>query len=169
MPRLTGMLAVLLLASCAAAGPAQYGPAGEDGFGYSEQKIEDGRYRIAYGGSGGMPPEMVEDYAYRRAAEIALAGGYDWFRIVGRSLSGEERGGVSLGGGVGSGSYGRRSGVSVGVGGNFGRVGAQEYYTARIEVLLGEGEKPADGEVYDARSVLDSIEGSAPNYGLEDE
>lgn len=146
-----------LLAACAAAGPAAYGPSEDGRFGYDETRIEADRYRIVYRGSGGMPPEMVEDYALRRAAELALANGYDWFRVVGRDLAHEERGGASIGVGFGTGSYGRRGGASVGVGGNVGRVGANDYFTARIEVLMGSGEKPGDEAVYDAASVLDSI------------
>lgn len=153
-----------LFAACAAVGPAEYGPADEKGFGYDEQKIEDDRYRITYRGSGGMPPGLVEDFALRRAAELARAGNYDWFRVIGRTIDGEERGGVSVGTGFGTGSYGRRSSVGVGVGADLGRVGAQEYYTARLEVILGAGEKPEDSEVYDAQSVLDALAGPEPYY-----
>ncbi len=148
-----------LLAACAAAGPVAYGPAGVDKFGYSETKIEDDRYRIVYRGSGGMPPEIVEDYALRRAAELALTSGYDWFRVVSRDISHEERGGVSIGAGFGTGSYGRRSGTSVGVGGNVGNVGASDYFTVRMEVIMGEGDAPDDGGAYDAASVIDSFVG----------
>ena len=76
-------------------------------------------------------------------------------------MSREQRGGVSLGAGVGTGSYGRRSSVGVGVGGDFGRVGAQDFFTARLEVLMGEGEAPDDEAVYDAASLLASIAPSA--------
>jgi predicted small lipoprotein YifL len=155
-------VAMLALAACAATGPAAYGPADVNGFGYSEQKIEDDRYRISYQGSGGMPPSLVEDYALRRAAELTLEAGFDWFRVSGRDLSGEERGGVSVGTGFGTSSYGRRSSVGVGVGADLGRVGAQEFFTARMEVLMGSGAAPEDGEVYDARSVLESLTGPAP-------
>ncbi len=144
-----------LLAACAATGPAQYGPSGASNFGYSSTKIEADRYRIVYRGSGGMPPEMVEDYALRRAAELALANGYDWFRVASRDMAQEERGGVSIGAGFGSGSYGRHGGGSVGVGGNVGRVGAQDYFTVRMEVIMGKGEAPDDGGAYDALSVID--------------
>lgn len=145
------------LAACAAAGPLAYGSADGKGFGYADQKIEDDRYRVTYRGSGGMPPEQVEDYALRRSAEIALQNGYDWFRVTGRSLEGEERGGVSVGTGFGTSSYGRRSGVGVGVGADLGRIGSQDYYTSRSEVIYGTGDAPDDGEVYDAQSVLESI------------
>lgn len=147
----------LCLAACAATGPTTYGAADAKGFGYEETRIENDRYRVMYRGSGGMPPELVEDYALLRAAELALANGYDWFRVVARDLSGEERGGVSVGAGFGTGSYGRRSSVGVGVGGDLGRVGAQAFYTARLEVLFGSGEKPEDGGAYDAASLTGAI------------
>lgn len=151
----------LAAAACAATGPAAYGPADERGFGYEDTRIESDRYRVVYRGSGGMPPEQVDDYALLRAAELTLANGYDWFRVAARNMSREQRGGVSLGAGVGTGSYGRRSSVGVGVGGDFGRVGAQDFFTARLEVLMGEGEAPDDEAVYDAASLLASIAPSA--------
>lgn len=149
--------ASVCLVACAATGPAAYGPADAKGFGYEETRIENDRYRVVYGGSGGMPPELVEDYALRRAAELALDNGYDWFRVVGRDISGEERGGVSVGAGFGTGSYGRRSSVGVGVGGDLGRIGAQAFYTARLEVLFGSGEEPEDGDVYNAASIASAV------------
>ena len=166
--RLIALPVMFLIAACATVGPAEYGPADEDGFGYAEQKIEDDRYRVIYRGSGGMPPELVEDYALRRASELALENGYDWFRVAGRALEGEERGGVSVGTGFGTSSYGRRSSVGVGVGADLGRVGSRDFFTARMEVTFGRGEKPEDGEVYDARDVAQSIGGPAP-YRFEDE
>ena len=152
------IFAAAILTACAATGPVGYGAAQGDDFGYSESRIEDGRYRIVYRGSGGMPPEVVDDYALRRAAELTLQDGYDWFRIISGSMDHDERGGVSLGAGFGTGSYGRRGGTSVGVGGNFGQVGAQDFFTARIEVLMGKGETP-DSDAYDAASIAASLGG----------
>ena len=144
----------LTLAACAATGPAAYGPAEKGRFGYADTRIETGRYRITYDGSAGMSPDLVEQLALRRAAELTLSDGFDWFRIVNREIIGDERGGVSVGGGVGSGSFGRRSSVGVGVGGNFGTVGAQRYYTARLEILMGKDTTPEDPAIYDARDIL---------------
>ncbi|WDI31680.1 hypothetical protein PUV54_00570 [Hyphococcus flavus] len=151
------LTAILFVSGCATVGPAAYGPADSDGFGYEETRIESDRYRIVYRGSGGMSPELVEDYALLRAAELALANGYDWFRIVGRDVAGEQRGGVGVGAGFGSGSYGRRGGVGVGVGGNLGTIGGRDYFTVRMEVLMGEGAPPEDGQYYDARGIADTI------------
>jgi hypothetical protein len=151
--------AALAAAGCATAVGTPYGPADSKGFGYAETRIEADRYRIVFAGDGATPATVVEDYALLRAAELAVANGYDWFRVVSRSLDESKRGGVGLGAGVGTGSYGRRSGVSVGVGGDLGTVGARKFYTSRLEVLFGKGDKPADAgpDVYDARSVINAV------------
>ena len=160
MKRLTILAIAALLSACAAVGPTAYGPADQKGFGYEETRIENDRYRITYRGSGGMLPEKVEDYAMLRAGELALQNGFSWFRVVSRNMTRDQRGGVSLGAGVGSGSYGRRSSVGVGVGGNFGKIGARDYFTIRMDVLMGAGDPPADDDVYDAASIVDAL--SAP-------
>lgn len=152
--RLSPLIAALALAACATAVGTTYAPAGKGGYGYSDTRIEEGRYRITFAGDGATTPDAVEDYALLRAAELALAGGYDWFRVVGRSMDEQEKGGVGIGAGFGGG--GRN--VGGGVGGNLGKVGARKFYTARLEVIFGKGEKPADAQgVYDARSLADSI------------
>lgn len=153
--RVACTLAMLaLLAACATAVGTAYAPAGKNGYGYADTRIEESRYRITFAGDGATPADAVEDYALLRAAELALAGGYDWFRVVGRSIDEKEKGGVGIGAGLGGG--GRN--VGVGVGGNLGTVGARKFYTARLEVIFGKGEKPADAQgVYDARSLADSI------------
>lgn len=161
MKPLISLLAAFALVACAAVGPTAYGPADEKGFGYQETRIEEDRYRIVYRGSGGMPPEQVDNYALRRAAELTLANGFDWFRIAVRDITRERRGGVSLGAGVGTGSYGRRSSVGVGVGGDFGKIGAQDYFTARLEVVMGRGDAPEGDDVYDATSIVGSITGAS--------
>ncbi|MEO1150704.1 MAG: hypothetical protein AAFW83_06895 [Pseudomonadota bacterium] len=151
-----GVLALLTfgLSACAASGPAAYGPAEKGRFGYSEVPLETGRYRVTYAGSARMTPDQVEQLALRRAAELTITDGFDWFRVVTRDINGDERGGVSVGGGVGSGRIGRRSSVGVGVGGNLGTVGAQRYFTVRLEILMGRDSPPDDPEIYDARDVL---------------
>ena len=145
-----------MIAGCASEGPTGYQAAGDGRFGYTETRIEDGRFRITYRGSGGMSIERVEQLALRRAAELTQTEGLEWFRVVSQEVSGEDRGGVSVGGGVGTGSYGRRSGVGVGIGGDFGRVGSSRYFTARLEILMGSGPRPDDPAVYRAGSVLEN-------------
>lgn len=148
--------ALLLLGACATAIGTSYAPADAKRYGYSEQRVEGDRFRITFRGDGATPPEVVEDYALLRAAELAVESGYNWFRIVGRSLDAQDKGGVGIGAGVGTGSVGRSSAV-VGVGGNLGTIGARRFFTARLEVLMGKGERPEGEDVYDARSVIQSI------------
>ncbi len=154
------LTAIFALTACASSGPVGYGPANGGKFGYTDTQIEKGRFRVVYRGSGGTPPETVESLALQRAAELTLDEGYDWFNVVDRSIDGEERGGVSLGAGVGSGRIGRRSGVGIGVGGDLGTIGARAFYTARLEVLMGNNPQPDEENMYDARSVLSSISGA---------
>lgn len=157
MKRLMILATAVALGACAAVGPTAYGPADQKGFGYEETRIEEDRYRITYRGSGGMLPEQVEDYAMLRAGELALQNGYEWFRVIARDMTRDQRGGVTLGAGVGTGSYGRRSSVGVGVGGNFGKIGARDFFTVRLEVLMGAGEAPDEDQIYDASSIVGAI------------
>ena len=136
-----------LLAACATS-PA-YGPADGSGFGYKDTRIENDRYRVSYRGG---DQAGAEDGALRRAAELAVAQGADWFTVVSRSTEGEmRRSGPSIG--IGGGTGGRRGGVGLGVqvplGGGSG--GAR---TVLLEVLIGSGPRPDGPQTYDARSVL---------------
>lgn len=145
------------LAACTASGPSMYSAADKSGFGYHETRIESDRYQITYRGSAGMQPDVVNKYALRRAAELCLTDGYDWFRVASRNISTDRRGGVNLGVGVGTSSYGRHTGVGVGVGGDLGRVGAHDYVTVAIEILMGHGKAPEGSDVYVASAVLQSM------------
>jgi hypothetical protein len=150
--RLSTCAALALAVSLAAcATPTVYGPAGGgQAVGFSEYRIETGRYRVTFQGGPGAPPEQVSDYALRRAAEVALRDGYDWFRVVDRigERTGSRGGGTTIGIGGGTGGY--RSGVGVGVGTSFDLSGGPAYRQT-LEVLAGKGPKPEGA--YDARQV----------------
>ncbi len=82
--RLLSIVAVLSLAACATT-PTVYQPATGPGvLGYVETPIEHDRWRVSFRGAGGTDIGRVGDLALRRAAELTLAKGYDWFRVVGR-------------------------------------------------------------------------------------
>jgi hypothetical protein len=149
-------LAALSVAACATA-PTVYQPAaGPNAIGYSEYRIEPGRFRVTFQGGVGAPPEQVMDYAIVRAAELTIAEGFDWFRVSDRFL--RDTGGgaapprISLG--IGGMDFGRHSSVGVGVGTGFD-LGGPTYgaSAATIEVFMGRGPKPAGADVYDARAV----------------
>ncbi len=71
----------LLMAACATSTP--YGPAtGSRGYGFSEQQIEQGRYRITFRGNSSTARETVENSLLYRAAELTVQNGYDYFVVV---------------------------------------------------------------------------------------
>lgn len=152
MKRLIIAAAALSLAACATA-PTLYQPAaGPQAVGYSEYRIEPGRYRVTFQGGPGAPPQQVMDYALVRAADLAIRDGYDWFRVADRFTEGRPDRGPRVGVGVGGGDFGYRSGVSVGVGTTFNLGGGPSLATT-IEVVMGRGERPRGDDVYDARAL----------------
>ena len=152
------ILAALALTACATPQPTLYQPAaGPQAVGYSEYRIEPGRYRITFRGGPGAPPEQVLDYSLLRAADLALADGYDWFRVSERFLSGPgPNRGPRVSVGVGGGNFGWRSGVAGSVGTSF-NLGGGPQIASTLEVVMGKGPRPPGGDVYDARGVRSSI------------
>ncbi len=162
MRRLTMIIALCAALGACATAPTVYGPAPRaQGVGFSEMRIEPGRYRVTFRGGPGAPIAQVSDYALLRAADLTLADGYDWFRVVDRYVaqSGADSGPrVSVGAGGGSGGY--SSGVGLGVGTSF-NLGGGPALTQTIEVIMGRGAPPASaaGQVYNAADVRRTIGG----------
>ena len=151
--------AALVLAGCASLAP--YGPQMRPGGqGFVEQRIEADRFRVTYNGVGAPGP--VADLALRRAAELTLAQGGDWFEVTQRYIDGrpDSAGGVrpSVSIGAGSGRYGGWSSSGVGVGVGLDLSGPQPTATT-LEILIGRGPRPDRREAYDAREVLRALGG----------
>ncbi|WP_426011980.1 CC0125/CC1285 family lipoprotein [Caulobacter sp. DWR2-3-1b2] len=146
-----------VLTGCASS-PTLYGPqTAPQAAGYSEYRLEAGRYRVTFKGNPGAPVNQVSDYALLRAAELALRDGYDWFRVADRMTQQTGSGGnsaISIGGG--SGSYGRRSGVGVGLGTSF-NLGPGPAVSSSMEVVFGKGQRPRDADTYDARDIVRTV------------
>lgn len=152
---IAGLLASGAVA-CTTAKP--YGPASSaSSQGFSVQPIESNRYRVSYTA---LSPEQARQYALRRAAEVTLENGGDWFRVVrgftDASRSGGSRSSVSVGGSSSTGTY---SGVGVGVGIGIPIGSGSEKITESLEIVSGTGPKPDGVDVYDANSVLINIAG----------
>lgn len=147
------LAACLALAACST--PTVYGPrAGPSASGFAEMRIETDRYRVSYQGGNGAGPDQVADYALLRAAEIAVAQGYDWFRVVEQFTQGVGGGGPQLSVGGGSASFGGRSAVGLGLGTSFDLSGGPKL-TRNLEIKLGKGARP--GDAYDAADVIRTI------------
>ena len=156
---LPAVFAALALTACATPQPTLYqAAAGPQAVGYSEYRIEPGRYRITFRGGPGAPPERVSDYALLRAADLTLADGYDWFRVSDRFMAGEPDRAPRLSLGLGGGNGGYRSSVGVGLGTSFS-LGGGPSVASTLEVVMGKGPKPQGADVYDARGVRGSIGG----------
>ncbi|CAN5526268.1 hypothetical protein BH10PSE4_BH10PSE4_36430 [soil metagenome] len=146
-----------LLTGCATS-PTLYAPqAAPRAAGYSEYRLEAGRYRVTFQGNPGAPVNQVSDYALLRAAELTLRDGYDWFRVADRVTQQTGSGGnssISIGGG--SGGYGRRSAVGVGLGTSF-NLGPGPALSSSMEVVFGKGQRPRDADTYDARDIVRTV------------
>ena len=100
----------------------------------------------------------MEDYLLYRAAELTVQTGHDWFEVVDRNTVQEYSGyGGSPEMGVGVGSGG-----DFGVGLSFpvlGGGGGSGSYTASMDVLVHDGEKPQENaNAYDAFSVISRLQ-----------
>lgn len=81
---------VLSLAACAGPSSDLYRPADSPGgFGYSEVRLDEDRYRVSFTGNGALDDEAVKELALLRASELTREEGYDWFRVV--AVETEER------------------------------------------------------------------------------
>jgi hypothetical protein len=176
--------ALALLGACATATPYQ-AAIDSSSRGYSEQQIENNRFRVQFAGNSLTDRKTVETYLLYRAAELTKLNGYDHFRVVHRDTDAKSRM-VPIGGGPYSPFYdhfyldyyyyGPRSA--------YYRTrpyaydpfwprwgyydpywGGAEYrestrYIASAEILMGKGPKPDDAAYFDADQVIMNLSGS---------
>lgn len=152
---LVSAAALALLAGCASSVPYQAADR-SGGFGYAEQQIESDRYTLTYRDRDGAGARAQ---ALRRAAELTLEAGADWFQVVSAYEDVERSGGggssVSIGGSGGNGRSG--TGVGVGIGLGFPLGGGSSPTTQGLEIITGSGDAPEGGNVYMARDVLANL------------
>lgn len=155
---ITAIAGLMALGACATSVP--YGPAeSSTAKGYSVQPIENNRFRITYRDN---TMELARSRALRRAAELTLEQGDDWFQIINAySDTGELAGGggtsVSIGGSSSSGGY---SGVGVGLGIALPLGGGSGPVEHVMEIITAPGAKPDDPNAYSASDVLANLGGA---------
>ncbi len=166
-----GAVALCLLAACVSATP--YGPASQGGgYGFSDQRIEENRFRITFRGNSSTPREVVENSLLYRAAELTVEQGYDYFIVVENDTEVKKS---YSGGTTYPAFYGRygynypfhRSFYSFpyyAYGFGWGGYGGDNYvreftrYSAVAFVSMHEGEKPQDKpNAFDAREVKTNL------------
>jgi hypothetical protein len=78
--RCIALVALMLgMGGCVSTTP--YQPSGWTG-GYSEEKLDDGVYRVSFQGNGFTSGDMVWNYWMYRCAELTLQNGYGYFSIA---------------------------------------------------------------------------------------
>lgn len=161
MIRAVILVACMGLLSACSTSPSVYAPAGDNGYGYSEQRVEQNRYRVSYAGNSATPRERVEDYLLYRAAELTLENGYDYFVMTARDTEPRTSyygSGVPYAGwppGYGFYGYGG-SGFGWGLSTSTRRPVTR--YRAYADIVLYHGDKPAkDSWAYDARDVMNQL------------
>jgi hypothetical protein len=150
----SGLVAALALAGCSA--PTPYKPA-DGGFGYSEQQLEQNRYRIAFSGNALTPRSAVQNYLLYRAAEVTVASGYDYFIVVDDNLERSTRYHGTVDPWFPGTFRHRRDPFYDPFPATVNAYPIDEY-TAFADILMFRGEKPADDpHAYDARDVLNRL------------
>lgn len=90
MKALQALAMALALASCASTPP--YQPASSRyGYGYSDQRLEQNRFRVTFNGNSVTPRDEVEDFLLYRSAELTLQNGFDYFIIATRATDTKRR------------------------------------------------------------------------------
>lgn len=175
----TALVLAAGLAACATPTPYQPNVRGQQtSGGYSETRIEPGRYRVNFSGNSLTSRETVEGYLLFRAAELTVQEGADWFSIEDRHTDKASRTYVEpdpfyrpwYGPSFGywrpswryyGGGYGWRSWDPFFGDPFFGdRVDVRtvDRFEASAEIVMGKGAKPAgDPRAFDAHAVIDSL------------
>jgi hypothetical protein len=130
--------------------------------GYSEIKLEDNRWRVAFQGNSLTARGTVETYLLYRAAELTVNQGYDWFEIAQRHTDKHTETYADPIGPYGFGWRYRRRGFGWGdpFWGADVDVQTIEQYEASAEIVVHHGQKPADDPgAFDARQVMSNLGG----------
>ena len=177
------MIRNFIIAACAAAGLAAcatstpYQPAEKGGYGFSEQRIEEAKYRITFRGNSSTSRETVENGLLFRAAELTLETGYDHFIVLDSDTEETKRYSTTTDPFFGTYYYGypRRYYAFPYYAYGFGWGHPYDSYTREITrysavafVSMGKGPKPADNpQAFDAREVIanlrESVIGPVPS------
>lgn len=163
MKRLYLVIVSLVLAACASTTGYQRASGAGD-FGYTDSKLENDRYRIEYR-LRGNDIGKAQDYALLRAAELTMAAGKDWFRVVDRDTDVDDGGDNSRAAEIRTerritrdcGLLGCRTTSSPGYGvETIGRID-RDATVVVVEILTGDGNKPPIAAAYDAAELAGNI------------
>lgn len=133
----------------------------DGGFGYTETRLQDGAWRVAFTGNRATRLHTAENYALYRAAEITLGAGFERFAVIDREIG--QRVERSQGFGdrpAGFDSRERRQDATLLAADPFvdNRMETTITYVARLIIRPYSGAAPAGAaRLYAAREVLDRL------------
>lgn len=157
-PFLTALaLAAALGAGCASTYSPRYQRAADSrDIGYYDTQVSENRFIVQYR-SDRDDPRLAEDFAFRRAAELTLDHGYDWFQVISRSraMTDEAFGRYDTYRLYGD-DYRTRPTYRDSYGESYG---PYDDNLVVIEIIAGYTPAPHAASVYDARRVLDNLRG----------
>lgn len=162
MPRVCQLSSVaglaLLVAGCATS--TLYQPAPEpEAYGYRDFSLTSERYRVSFTGNHLTSRETVETYALYRAAEVALAAGYEHFRLISRDTEATTSyQGFSTGVGTVGFGYGYWGGPYFGSGIGISNAEPSTRYRTVAEIQVGPEVGDDGPDIYDARELKAKLE-----------
>ncbi len=166
--RIVLLAALLTLGACASTPKYVAADSAED-YGHYSRQIAENRYRVNFNGERRANLQDTRDYALLRAAELTLAEGYDWFQIIDRESSTTETREPRATFGYQRAYYteqncGLLSCTRTTRPASYTHMGFDSYahrpataHRHSLEIVMGHGEVPEDGNYYDARSVVKAV------------
>ncbi|MEM8987314.1 MAG: hypothetical protein AAGC95_11385 [Pseudomonadota bacterium] len=157
----TASIVLAGLSACATQTP--YGPAAGSGYGYTEQRIENNRYRITFRGNSLTDQAEVENSLLFRAAELTVQRGFDYFIVTEQSTDSRS---TFTSSGVGSpfyAGYGYYRYPYYAYGWPWGfrddvTTRERKRYEAIAYIIMAKGDKPEDNpNAFDARDVMNNL------------
>ena len=147
-------LAALTLGACATETPFMPASDRTSGHGYSDQRIENDRWRVTFTGNYVTTRQTVESYMLYRAAQVTLDNGFDWFETV-KNATGAE---ITYLGGYPYDSWWAPYGPYWAPEWSYYNSGPWDDdtgYQAQTDIIVHRGPKPPkDPHAFDARQVL---------------
>lgn len=148
---------MLQLTACAPAPTPYQAAAGPYGFGYSEQQIEQNRYRVTFKGNADTPRQQVENGLLYRAAQLTKANGFDYFIVVTQNTEPQTRYVSTFEGFGGYGHY-HHSWISPGFDTTYGESYPVTNYSAFADIFMMKGRKDMnDVKAFSADDVMQKL------------
>lgn len=150
---LIALIATLVVGCTTAYGPRYEAARGPNDVGYYDTRLDENRYRVQYR-TDYRDGAYAEDFVMRRAAELTLDRGYQWFQVINRNRAVSD----DMFGRYDNYRYQRQDSRYRGRPDYYDR-GYDDDAIAVIEVVMGYNPPPGGASTYDARQVLDYSRG----------